>query len=603
MKRLTLSTAILATLYSTHPFATELNDVFVSANNQTQSLKTVTANAHIISAEEIQNKQYKTLAEALSQLPGLFSYSSGGLGTNTTVYMRGENTNRLLVLIDGIELNDPTSVAGARFGNISLSDVERIEVLKGPQSGVWGSGAMSGVVNIITKTGQRQATVSFETGSYNTQKLNLTVGESNEHADFVINFSNLTTDGFSAIKPYQGSDSGLEEDGYREQEFSMKMGVNLNANNRLQAFIKNSNTDVAIDFGSNTEADFENRFDTQLKQLDYTNQHKQFSNRITYQKSEFDADYANGALIKVAANSKIDYSANQFATVFIDQKRFKNLNNSTSNYENLGFGLSNTNQLLNNRLVLSQSIRSDDYDEFDDKVTGNLGAKWQATPDVFVSANLGTAYRAPSLAEISFNYSGTPLQPETKAAYDVTLGLFGLTATYYESEVDNEIDYDFGIAPFGSYTNLEGKSKYQGIELAYQIAVETIDTDLNLNYTRQTAKDTNGEWLARRPEQQASLSLDNYSINKLHLGLQTQYIGTQYDEPNQQGAQIGRYFKTNLTADYRVNKTVSVFTKITNVFNKDYTQAVAAPRGGVTTPTFVYNNGGRQFTIGIQGKL
>ena len=603
MKRITLSTAILATLYSTNPLATELNDVFVSAGNQTQSLKTVTANAHIISATEIQNKQYKTLAEALSQLPGLSAYSSGGLGSNTSVYMRGENTNRLLVLIDGIELNDPTSVAGVHFGNISLNDVERIEVLKGPQSGVWGSGAMSGVVNIITKKGQRQASASFEAGSFNTKKLNLTVGEGNEHADFVINFSNLTTDGFSAVKPYQASDSGLEEDGYREQEFSMKMGVNLNANNRLQAYIKNSNTDVEIDFGSDTEAPYTGFFDTQLKQLDYTNQTQQFSNRFTLQKSEFDADYANGALTKLAANSKIDYAKDQFATVFIDQKTFKNLNNPDSDYKNQGFGLTNTNQLLANRLVLSQSIRSDDYDEFDDKVTGNLGAKWQATPDVFVSANLGTAYRAPSLAEIAFNYSGMALEPETKAAYDVTLGLFGLTATYYESEVDNEIGYDNNIGMFGSYTNLEGKSKYQGIELAYQININNLETDLNLNYTKQTAKDANGEWLARRPEQQAALSLDNYSIDKLHLGLQTQYIGTQYDEPNQQGAQIGRYFKTNLTADYTVSKNMSVFTKISNVFNEDYTQAVAAPRGGATTPTYVYNNGGRQFTIGIQGKL
>ncbi|MBN2864847.1 MAG: TonB-dependent receptor [Thiotrichales bacterium] len=603
MKRVTLSTAILAALYSTNPFATELNDVFVSAGNQTQSLKTVTANAHIISATDIQNKQYKTLAEALSQLPGLSAYRSGGLGSNTSVYMRGENTNRLLVLIDGIELNDPTSVAGVHFGNISLNDVERIEVLKGPQSGVWGSGAMSGVVNIITKKGQRQASASLEAGSFNTKKINLTVGESNEHADFVINFSNLTTDGFSAVKPYQASDSGLEEDGYREQEFSMKMGVNLNANNRLQAYIKNSNTDVEIDFGSDTEAPYTGFFDTQLKQLDYTNQTQQFSNRITYQKSEFDADYANGALTKLAANSKIDYAKDQFATVFIDQKTFKNLNNPASDYKNQGVGLTNTNQLLANRLVLSQSIRSDDYDEFDDKVTGNLGAKWQANEGVFVSAILGTAYRAPSLAEIAFNYSGTALEPETKAAYDVTLGLFGLTATYYESEVDNEIGYDTNIGMFGSYTNLAGKSKYQGIELAYQININRLETDLNLNYTKQTAKDANGEWLARRPEQQAALSLDNYSINKLHLGLQTQYIGTQYDEANQQGAQIGRYFKTNLTADYTVSKNMSVFTKISNVFNKDYTQAVAAPRGGVTTPTYVYNNGGRQFTIGLQGKL
>jgi len=599
MKRLTLSTAILAALYSTHPFATELNDVFVSANNQTQPLQSVTANAHVISAEEIQNKQYKTLAEALSQLPGLFAYSNGGLGTSTSVYMRGESTNRLLVLIDGIELNDPTSVAGAHFGNISLNDVERIEVLKGPQSGVWGSGAMSGVVNIITKTGQRQATVSFETGSYNTQKLNVTVGDHNEHADFVVNFSNFTTDGFSAVKPYQTSDNGLEEDGYQEQAFSMKMGVNLNANNRLQAYIKNSNSNVDIDFGSDTEAPYTSFFDTALKQLDYTNQTNQFSNRITLQKSEFNSDYANGTLIKLAANSKIDYAEDQFATLFIDQKNFDNLNNHNSDYENLGVGLTNTNQLFSKRLVLSQSIRSDDYDQYEDKVTGNLGAKWQATPDVFVSANLGTAYRAPSLAEIAFT-SGIALVPETKAAYDVTLGFYGLTATYYESEVENEIDYDFATY---SYANLDNKSKYKGIELSYQATFEKIDTDVTVNFTKQSAKGTDGEWLARRPEQQAALSLDNYSFTNWHLGLQTQYIGTQYDEANQQGAQIGRYFKTNLTANYKVSKTVSVFTKITNVFNKDYTQAVAAPRGGVTTPTFVYNNGGRQFTIGIQGKL
>ncbi|MDX1795970.1 MAG: TonB-dependent receptor plug domain-containing protein, partial [Hydrogenovibrio sp.] len=151
---------------------TELDPVVVTANNTPQRLSSVTANTVIIDQAEIEQKQYKTLADAIRQIPGLSTYSNGGLGTQTGLFLRGMSGKNILVLQNGMQLNDPTLTDGTtNFANILLDDVERIEIIKGPQSGVWGANASAGVINIITKKGGNQANVNFELGANNHRKL------------------------------------------------------------------------------------------------------------------------------------------------------------------------------------------------------------------------------------------------------------------------------------------------------------------------------------------------------------------------------------------------------------------------------------------------
>lgn len=602
MKKTQLSLAILATLAASTAFAeeaTQLSQVVVTANNTPQTQHSVTADTTVITAADIEKNQYHTLAQALQNVPGISISNSGGLGKSTSIFMRGQSSKRILFLQDGVVLNDPMSVGGAHIENISLDDVKRIEIIQGAQSGAWGSGAMAGVINIITKKGGKKASASITAGSNGYHKLTTTLGAGNKKIDFVFNLSDISTNGFSAVKEYKHSVDGYESDPYSQTDMSFKIGINPAKHQRIQLFVKKSNASTNIDYSNNPNINSPSNYQSNIQQASYSGQFGIFAPEIYAQKNSTITNYSSGRFAKLGAKSKINYFNNQFANIFLDKSYLINRSNPQNNYDNLGFGLNNTNQLFAQNLIISESIRADQYDQYKDKTTGNFGVKGFLTKEIYLSGNYGTAYRAPSLAEITYT-TGTALVPESKESYDMTLGLYGLKLTYFHADIDNEIRYDNTLY---TYKNTLGKSKYRGIEASYIRYIDAIQSQINLSYTSQTAKDKDKKWLARRPEQKAGIMIDNYSLNKVHIGLDTRYIGKEYDKANQKGAQIGQYIVTNITADYQINKHLNLFGQVQNLFNQDYTNAVGTYQSDNVTPKYVYANGGTQLFVGVRGKL
>ncbi|MEA3405951.1 MAG: TonB-dependent receptor, partial [Pseudomonadota bacterium] len=185
---------------------------------------------------------------------------------------------------------------------------------------------------------------------------------------------------------------------------------------------------------------------------------------------------------------------------------------------------------------------------------------------------------------------------------DVTLGAYGFELTYYNSETENLIQYG-GMWPDDLYENLAGTSKFEGVEASYQRYVEAINTSVNIQFAQGTAKDADNQWIARRPEQTLALNLMYDGFNQFDIGLNTKYIGTTYDLADQQGAQIGEYLVSDLNINYLASDNVTLYANVLNLFNEDYTHAVAMYQGDFVTPQNVYSNGGTQLHLGIQGKL
>lgn len=577
----------------------QLSEIVVTASNTEQTQRSVTANMSVITREQIETRQFKTVAEALNTLPGISTYSNGGLGSSTSIFMRGESSQRILVLLDGIPLNDPMNTSGAHFQNLLIDNVERIEVIKGAQSGVWGSGAVAGVINIITKKGGEQVNVAFEKGTHNSQKLSATLGAGNEQADFVVSFSNLKTDGFSVVKHYKKSDQGLERDAFDQTDLMFKMGITPVEGQRLEFMAKQTSALTNYDGTTNPNATSTTDYQHHQRQIQYSGNWSQLTTRLFAQQNTSQTSYSEGNLDKVGGLLEYQYTKNHRLALALDQSAYSNELDNTHNYNNQGFGFNSLHQLLNQNLIVNLSGRTDQYTQYDDKTTGSLGLKYFLAPETFVSANAGSAYRAPSLAEITYTTVGT-LKPETKKGFDLGFGWKGLEINYYESEIKTEIGYDMNA---WTYKNQEGKSKYQGVEASYKSSLDTIKTDLSLSFTQQTAKDDDGKWLARRPEQQANVSLDFYALANTRLGLETRYIGKTYDKADQKGAQIGEYFVTDLTADYELTKHISLYGKVQNLFGEDYIPAVSGYEADGVTPSYVYGNGGMQFFVGIRGKL
>ena len=213
-----ISTSLVASLLlaTTNLFSAQsLETITVtSATNSTQSIKDVTSNIDIITKEDIEEKHYSSVVDALNTIPGISFTSNGSFGASSSVYLRGNDSKRILVLIDGIRYNDITGLSGAPFEHLMIDDIEQIEVVKGAQSGIWGADASAGVINIITKSAKTgtHGAATVEYGSSNTKKYGMNISHKTEKYYLNASAYKTQTDGYSAQAPRYTDIDELEDD-------------------------------------------------------------------------------------------------------------------------------------------------------------------------------------------------------------------------------------------------------------------------------------------------------------------------------------------------------------------------------------------------------
>ncbi|HIC77659.1 MAG TPA: TonB-dependent receptor, partial [Sulfurovum sp.] len=234
-KTLSLITATL--LLTTNAFGEEtLQDIIVTtATKTTQNLTSVTSNIEVITAKDIEERGYTTVAQALNALTGISFTQNGGLGTTTSVRLRGMDSKRTLVLINGIRFNDLTSLNGAAFEHLMVDNILQIEVVKGAQSGIWGADASAGVINIITREEKigTHGSIHAEKGSFNTNKYGVTLSKNTKDVYMKIAHNVTKTDGFSAQKPKDTKLDTLEDDGYKNTNTVLDFGYAINETNKI----------------------------------------------------------------------------------------------------------------------------------------------------------------------------------------------------------------------------------------------------------------------------------------------------------------------------------------------------------------------------------
>jgi len=621
MKKTTLS-LITASLLFNQAFANEtLEDInIVSANKTTQSLNDVTSDVNVITAQEIEERGFLTVVEALNSLPGISFTSNGGLGKSTSLYLRGMDTQRTLVLIDGTRYQDPSNTSGASLQHLMISDIERIEVIKGAQSGVWGADAAAGVINIITKSAQMgtHASANVEFGSFSTKTYGALVSHKTEKYNISLSANKVTSDGFSAQAPRGEDLDKYEDDGYDNLTVNAKMGIKLTDD--IELSLEHTYIDGTTEYDSYGNPDDtapESDFTTKLTKIALTYTIDNHFIHLKHEISDFQRDelgiipspfYAqvtqfNGKVTNTELTDKISYRKNDFLLVGFNYQESDadyvavQTNTTTGNqsYTNKGIFIVNTNHVFDNT-VLTESLRYDQYDAFDNKVTGKIGIKHTLNSSLQLSANYGTAYNAPNIIQMLNPWAGSNLnlQPETVKSYDLSIDYFGLKFTYFNQKIDDMIAwYDpdgWGGTP-GIFKNYTGTSKINGFEISYQR--ELLENILfSANYTKlTTAEDKDGNELARRPKENLKVAVDYYGIDNLHLGVNGEYVGTRYDQNGQQGTQTGKYTIFNITADYQLTNNIQVYGKIENLGDKYY-QTVD---GYATSP--------RAFYIGVRGKI
>ena len=607
MQYKTLSLALLATL-NLYALDVNLEKITVStATKSAQSLHNITSNVDVISSDEIQERDYHTISDALKTHAGISITNSGGLGKATSIFLRGFDSKRLLVLVDGVRYNDPTSLSGAQFQHILMENVAQIEIVKGAQSGIWGADASAGVINIITKKADKEgfgATLFGEYGSYNTAKYGFNATLKKERYDLSLNVERLTSDNFSTKVPSGANMDDFEDDSYKNSSADIRIGATLTPKDRVEAFFNYIDSDSDYDgYDSNaTKAandPISNATSTEkFYGLSYTrtegkNSTKVYANRSDFSRSDkstYSTSPFDGSVDEVGLNSAINYMKDGFLTAGIEYKKFTHTLNLSStfgvkdyhdkSYTNTGIFLTNSNTfkaLSSGETIFSQSLRYDKFDQFDNKVTYKIGLKHihQHIQGLWTSINYATAYNTPSLYQLyTPKYGNAGLNPEETKSYDITANYKGFGVTYFHSDIDDMIEYKTtNFTTFdGSYFNVAGKSTLQGVEVAYAGAIDTASLGYNINYTYLKAEDKDGKALARRPKNSANLSLDYYGLSNTHLGTQISYTGkrekSQYDaNPSQQ---YDAYTLIDLNADYALTPTLNLYAKITNATDKKY---------------------------------
>src|SRR5574344_511862 len=433
---LVASFLIATNLYSQQ--TSSLDEITISsATKSEEKLKNVTANVHVITAEDIESRKFKTVAEALQTIAGIQVAPTGGAGQQTSFFLRGMSSHRTLVLIDGIRYNDITSVAGAsNLEHLLINDIERIEVIKGAQSSIWGADASAGVINIITKSVKdgTHGNASVEYGRYDSKIAKANISHKNKNFDAKLSATRVDTNGFSAISPKSNEAKNYEDDEYKNTTVNLKLGYNFDEYNRVSTSYEIIDTKVDYDKEIGWPIDLVKSADdlsqaqtkTHLTNFTYENRNDIALTKVYTNYSDFKREYTDtsrnkykGSIKEYGLNTSIDYLSSSNVTIGADYKKFENKANIDKEYNNKGIFISNTNKFFDDKTIITEALRYDKYSDFDNKTTGKVGIKQYIVDELNISSNYGTGYNVPTFIQLYKWGGNTDLNPEKTKSYDI----------------------------------------------------------------------------------------------------------------------------------------------------------------------------------------
>lgn len=590
---------------------TEIQEILVSASlvpiAASRSANAIT----VIDSEQLRNRAALTVGDLLRDVPGLAVSRSGVQGSQTQIRARGAEANHLLVLIDGVEANDPSQSDELNWGTLSADDIERIEVIRGPQSSMRGSDAMAGVVNIVTRSAEQpfNAKLFTEAGSFSTTRHGFNVGAKQGDFNVRLGVSDTKTDGDNISR------TGDEKDGYENTSINLKAGFTVNEEFKLSFSARQSDGMNEFDADGDSDGFVEDqdrvsefRNSTMGLQADYVSADGRWQHKLVIAQSKHDNEaFADGVLGNVTASTKDQYQyigsmfwddSSQRISVLAereeeDYRQRGPLNwgldpNQDRERDTDSFAIEYRND-ISDRLSLALSSRSDDNSEFDSANTYRMEAVYQLSDDTRLRSAYGTAVKNPTFSErfgFYTNFIGNPeLKPEESTSWelgiDQQLGDFSLSATVFDSELENEINgfaYDAVNMGFTAVNN-EGVSKRQGVELTASVDLDE-SLAISAAYTYTDSVQPNGaggyEDEVRRARHTANLNLAWQATDLLQLTTNVQYSGSQSDEffppwpAPSQIVTLNDYTLLNVNANFSATDRLDIYLRLDNLLDDDY---------------------------------
>jgi vitamin B12 transporter len=562
-----------------------------------------TPGARVISRADIEQRGAVFAADILSDVPGLSVVRSGAFGGVAQVRMRGATPGKTLVLIDGVPVNDPAEINGAfDFSGLELSDIERIEVLSGPQSSLWGSDAIGGVIAFTTRDLDGFG-ADLETGSYGTARGRLAGGVSSDRYGFGVWVSHFDTDGISAADE---ADGNPEADGFASTTFGARGRYAFTPDVAVDGSVRRTESAADIDGFPAPVYALADTFDTQssaqwsgfgrlrVNALGLAHQFSVSASDISRETvssfpSVFEAD-------RRVVRWQADGSAAGVDFVIGAEREDTQGNLSSSLAEDLGVSSAFATARIDptDRLSLTGALRFDDTDDFGSQTTGRVSGAFDAGAGFTLSAAYGTGFKTPSISQAvcDFCFSSQPfpvLRPETAEGYEGALGWgsadrgLELRLTVYRLKVEDQITYVFDPASFDSvYVNV-AETATDGVELEGRARLGG-GFDLGLAWAWADARDeTTGARLLRVPEQSGSATL-GWSGQRLSGALTVRGESDQDDA----GGIREAFVTAGLNGAYALTDAVTLTARIENLGDERYQQVLG------------YGEPGRSGYVGIR---
>ena len=579
--------------------SSKIDEIIVKSTRSNSNIYQLGSSVEIITAEDIKKSSFNFVSEALQTSSGVYVSQTGSFGGTATVRIRGASSDQTLVLIDGVPISDPSSPGGGYdFSSLLTSNIDRIEILKGSQSTLWGSDAIGGVINIVTfeKASIPNINLNTEIGSFNTEKIGTDFNIANEHNSLFLSYDSYKSDGISKADKRDGND---EKDGIGSRSYLLKTNHNI-FNSELSSNINYRESDVDYDgygFATGVTDSDEN---TKGRQLNWSlSLRKAFLddllvNSILFGESEIDRKYYTNNIENFSAKGERKFIR------YVGYYSLNDNNSFTFGFENEEVATSGVDfdtksifllyeTLISKNFGFSFGLRGDDRNNLASQETPKITAFYNLNDEWRLRANWGEGFKLPTIFQSTFFCCGAEkpnenLLPETSEGYEIGIDYKSnenfnkIGVTFFDQDISNMIDFSFSI---GGYENVK-KVYSKGIEVNFVSKLRDNIT-ISGSFSKLDSKNEFGSRLSRLPEEKGSLNID------FSLGLNNNfYISLFYngDEVDPRG-EVSDWFRSDLNFSRNISDKAKIYFKVKNIFDEEYQDI------------YGYGTEERSFSVGI----
>jgi vitamin B12 transporter len=595
-----------------------LPDLVVGADRTPVPMNLVNASVTVVRREEIERRQWRTLTDVLGQSPGVSVTNSGGPGKTTQLFMRGMNANHSVVLIDGVRVDDPSSVNGAaNLAHVRLENVERIEVVRGPMSTLYGSDALGGVINIITRkgSGRPTAALTVEGGSYGTFNADGLVSGSYGPVSFALGGSATIADGFSVVADGRSTNRApIDYDGYRNLSLNGRLGFDATDWLKLQWFGRYVHTRTEYDasraedpniyettraFSTRVQADVE-LWDGRSKTMlawSFAETNRRDVDEVDPFNTVFAPDSRNrGRRMQLEATTSLTPFETINVVAGVEARRDSLL---SENFSAAGVRTSSSAAAVWTRgvfvnarftpvddLSFTAGARIQNHDAFGTAATWRLGASYLVREtDTKIRGSVGTAFKAPSLDQLYVNFpsfgffANRNLRPERSTGFEIGVeqklfdGKLALGATVFHNHVSDLIQTTSCGSSCSTLTNV-AQARVDGVELSLDVRPSE-SLNFHADYTFTNAHNLRtGAPLLNRPRHQVNLNANWQPLAGWWVGAGLTHRRGRYETDfstfPSRTVEMAGYTILRLTTSYDVTEWLRIFGRLENVTDTYY---------------------------------